>query len=1033
MSKRMLRSTPLCIALVLALFLIPGYAQSIQNGKINGKVLMESGEPVPGVAVTVFSDALISGSRTAVSSENGGFLFLELPIGQYRVEASLDGFRKSVASRVNVSAAAVSSVNLILTQGQITEEVTVAADAPVVDVRTSTVDTKIKKELMEKLPTSRDAFYDLSLTAPGLADAGKDATWLPSPTAYGSGANENVFLVNGVNTTNPRGGAFGTMVNVNYNSVEEVRMVALGAKAEYGSSTGVAIDVVTKSGGNRFGGSISFNSQLFAEKNNTPEETDGADYGADYILHAGRNISNYSKTDMVASMGFGGALIKNKVWFYTGLNYMDYQFKKPLFEPLLSTQRPMFDLKLTTEPFKNHHAWVAYHFEKTDVMGDTWGDNVPWEAQVQMGRTETNNTMSAQWQWYPSQTTFVTAKYLGFWTDWISRVPDDASPNPAYINWWKVQQFGAAGHFPYAEGREAIRNTVQADVSQYAENFLGDHDMKFGVQYTNGSSNELNGYFTGKANFAYPVNYITNKDEYIETYGDEGGMLWYVNEVQRDTALTVRKFEQLGLFFDDQWAVNDRLTINLGLRYDKWRNWYGEGKVFEANRLPNDLSLDMPVKATRAGTGDVFNMSSISPRFGLTYSLTKDGKTVIRANYGRYYMPIGMENLSSRGPNLPLQTTISNNYLLPFDMIVTDADGNIDYNKTVANLRGLTPYEEGWRSEDEDLSWTAQVAAGTKPQYTDQLTLNLERELLRDFSVSFTYIYKKSGNMMMNYPINRLTGQPWEFEPYPYEYWYEDANGEWKSENYTLYSIPQIDRDGDGDFDWDDAQWVYKNTTHEVRTMNEWNGKKINRSYNGFQLVFNKNYSNRWQMMASLLYTKSQGVANRLLAQDWNIEGTNIMDGNFVASPNDFINNLDQTLPFTPQWEAKINGSYTIPGVEISLGVRYRFNSGRYYWYLAELPTIKSWSPEGILAFGNTFMRSVDPKKLPNMNILDLQLSRNFNFGERTSLTASLDIFNVFNSAIVTNLIYNPSNGPLGQMTGLTQPFKVSGGLTLEF
>ncbi len=105
-------------------------------------------------------------------------------------------------------------------------------------------------ELIAKLPTSRDAFYDLALTAPGHVRFARARNSLPSPTAYGSATNENVFLINGVNATDPEAGAFGTLVNVNYDAVEEVRIVGLGSKAEYGSFSGATIDVVTKSGSN---------------------------------------------------------------------------------------------------------------------------------------------------------------------------------------------------------------------------------------------------------------------------------------------------------------------------------------------------------------------------------------------------------------------------------------------------------------------------------------------------------------------------------------------------------------------------------------------------------------------------------------------------------------------------------------------------------------------------------------------------------------------------------------------------------------
>src|SRR5262249_37171567 len=156
------------------------------------------------------------------------------------------------------------------------------------------VETKFGEEQLQRLPTAREAFYDLTLTAPGMFAAGKDAVWMPSPTAFGSGTNENAFLVDGVNATNPRGGEFGTLVNVNYDAVEEVRVIALGSKAEYGSATGVAVDVLTKSGSNDFHGQGSFYSQVGDAALNTPSV--GDNLGADWlILDPSSNL--FSKTE----------------------------------------------------------------------------------------------------------------------------------------------------------------------------------------------------------------------------------------------------------------------------------------------------------------------------------------------------------------------------------------------------------------------------------------------------------------------------------------------------------------------------------------------------------------------------------------------------------------------------------------------------------------------------------------------------------------------------------------------------------------
>ena len=278
---RMFFAVSCCTLLFLGLCVRPLHAQAVHEGKLTGTIAGEDRLALPGATVEISSPAMMAGKRSATTSPKGSYLFLNLPVGTYTVVASMNGFKTIVRERIEVSADAVVTLDLFLPVGTVTETVTVTAEGPVVDTKTSTIDSKIDKQMLAKLPTSRDAFYDLALTAPGMFDSAS-ATSLPSPTAYGSATNENVFLVNGVNATNPEAGSFGTLVNVNYDTVEEVRIVALGSKAEYGSFSGAAIDVLTKSGSNQIHGSAAFYSKLGNPANNQPAP--GSDLGAPFVF-----------------------------------------------------------------------------------------------------------------------------------------------------------------------------------------------------------------------------------------------------------------------------------------------------------------------------------------------------------------------------------------------------------------------------------------------------------------------------------------------------------------------------------------------------------------------------------------------------------------------------------------------------------------------------------------------------------------------------------------------------------------------------
>ena len=427
-----------CSLLSLILGATTARAQAIHEGKLTGTVAGEDRAVIPGATVEISSPALMPGTRSAVTSENGTYLFLNLPIGRYTVKASLAGFKTIVRENIDVSADSTVTLDLVLPVGEIKETVTVSAAGPIVDTKASTVDTRFRTEMLEKLPTSRDAFYDLALTAPGMFEgsgAPSQTTEFQSPTAYGSATNENVFLINGVDATSPRAGSFGALVNVNYDSVEEVRIVATGSKAEYASFSGAAIDVVTKSGSNVFHGTGALYSKLGDPANNQPDSDE--DFGTDFLfIDPGDALSGETKTDWETSATLGGPISKDKLWFFGTFNYLRNAGLRPRWSLQNESWGRYVDGKLTAGPFTNHRAWASYHYESNDGSGWSWGSEPQWDTTMTYGVKTKNHTPSAQWQWLPNNRTTGSVKYLGFWTDDQPYVPQDAPGYPGYIIWW---------------------------------------------------------------------------------------------------------------------------------------------------------------------------------------------------------------------------------------------------------------------------------------------------------------------------------------------------------------------------------------------------------------------------------------------------------------------------------------------------------------------------------------------------------------------------------------------------------------------
>ena len=133
----MTRAKFIGVALVFMLLLFSGSAWSQTMGSIRGRTVDADGQALPGVAIAVTGEILGAAQRTTVTSAAGGFVFPALPIGTFRVTASLEGFQTQAAEEVRVAIGKVATVDFTMPEA-FSDEITVIAEAPIVDVATST-------------------------------------------------------------------------------------------------------------------------------------------------------------------------------------------------------------------------------------------------------------------------------------------------------------------------------------------------------------------------------------------------------------------------------------------------------------------------------------------------------------------------------------------------------------------------------------------------------------------------------------------------------------------------------------------------------------------------------------------------------------------------------------------------------------------------------------------------------------------------------------------------------------------------------
>lgn len=240
-----LRSTSV-FSLSLVLLTVSVYGQVI-TGSIVGSIADTTGGMLPGAQVTIRSPALIAGDSVTSTNERGRYRFPILAPGTYTISTQIRGFTHYVEEGIRVQVGGTVEKNVFLELDSVSEEVTVSGEGPVVDSQKSGMSTNYSTEYMHNMPLRRSGINDLIKSAPGISATQPTDNQDSDVSAYGSGVNENTFLVDGSPTGSP-----GT------DAIEEIEILSLGASAEYGNFQGAVFNVVTQQGGNDWRFDVSY-------------------------------------------------------------------------------------------------------------------------------------------------------------------------------------------------------------------------------------------------------------------------------------------------------------------------------------------------------------------------------------------------------------------------------------------------------------------------------------------------------------------------------------------------------------------------------------------------------------------------------------------------------------------------------------------------------------------------------------------------------------------------------------------------------
>ena len=715
-----MRFRPLLIAIAVFALAAP-LALAQTTGAISGSVRDAQGAGLPGVTVTVTSDALPRG-RTTTTLEDGSFQFFSLLPGTYHLKAELSGLG-AFEQDVVVAVQKETEVRATL-RPSATAEVTVTAASPVVDTKSTTASTVTERAAFEKLPLARTFAGTMEL-APGVAESGVEISNTNPGFNAGGGRQDNQFLYDGVNVTNPFfADLFQDFAELD---IQEVSITRAGVTPEYGRTGGFIVNGVTKSGTNAFHGDLRVGYQ--------PSSLEAKSRDANLA-------SSVNRVRPGASIG--GPILKDILFFYGSANFYR-QTEKNRFNDFdendIPNRLPNSNLdineyfaKLTANPFPNQLLEGSFRYRTVPQTNADINLDAP---ETGDNPKQLDRIVVASWFWTATSKFNLEAKFNH------NENHNGASPlidfgyQPPFdpVHPENVGQFTdpATGHAIGSSdlainNDDFFRNEGKLTAS-YLANFLGaNHDIRFGVDYS-ANREEL-------ARIANGWGLITRTtvSGCTPAGNPNGGSPCYRARYSPQQAPQVSKARTWGIFLQDQMTWN-RLTVNLGVLVN--RDEYipsGGTFVFMSGdfRVPNST----PIPTCSSGSGSaactyrdtlVINWGKqFQPRVGVAYEIDQNAHDKVYANYARY------DNLD----NQSIARSAS-----PIRLFRTDAFFNLT---TGALIQQVT------RSNNQD----KRVLPGIDPTFTDEYLVGYARPLGRGYSVEGYGIYRRTRDVIEDFAAN---------------------------------------------------------------------------------------------------------------------------------------------------------------------------------------------------------------------------------------------------------------------------------------
>jgi hypothetical protein len=569
---------------VVAVTACPGFACSQElTGALVGTVKDVQGGAIEHADVRVTSTALIGGSLATITNDKGQLRFPLLPPGSYTLDIQKSGFAPYHEEDIAIGARATLQRTVVLRLAGVAESVVVEGHSSL-DARGSGIETRIGSDYLTSIPTRRFSMFDSIRAAPGVSPTSPSSGTVNTVSAFGSGANENLFLIDGTNFTCPCAGVSRAEPSVDV--IQEVQIQSIGISAEYGNIQGSVINVVTRQGSDHFRFDTSYFGQL-QSLTSQPVKRPVSGTG---------ELTGYERVKYHdATANLGGPVVRDRLWFFTGYQYLRDYDGQPGTDPKYPRayqQNKIFG-KLSWRLTPGLQLMQSFHRESW-VNPDRPTFVTPVEATTRPHTTVHAMTFADISHSLSSNTV---------WTGRVGRFTFHQFAPPTTGNFTISSHFDrvtgittdASGQFG---GATLLRTTAKLMLMHYHPALFGaDHELKVGTQFERGEHDQ-------------PV-IITAGTRYVDNAGQP------FQSVSQAPSISAGLFNTVAFFASDGVTIGPRLALNLGVRFDHSSAISQDIDAVDAQGHRTDRTIH--------GLGQLYTWNVVSPRPESSYGLPRTG------------------------------------------------------------------------------------------------------------------------------------------------------------------------------------------------------------------------------------------------------------------------------------------------------------------------------------------------------------------------------------------------------------------------